>query len=244
MADRNLYDILNVAPGAEPEVLEAAYRALMKKYHPDRHVDAGAPGQRASEVNAAFAVLRDRRSRSEYDQQLRATRVQPAPAGTVRPASFQPPPHFQQPPPAPPPRRLNIAAWSGWGVALGFACFAAAMPFDPSVQRLEPTIQSIASLDSDAAPNEQPEPVPVRPVPPGVPLDPDGLTVQLRTLQETLREHSSGAPAAQASARAAPERVARAPVPRRIAAAAPRREPPRRSRQSDRDFLEREGFIY
>ncbi len=44
---RTPYQILNLSPDAEPVVIEAAYRALIKKYHPDlwlgdpNHVDAG-----------------------------------------------------------------------------------------------------------------------------------------------------------------------------------------------------------
>ncbi|HSD83576.1 MAG TPA: DnaJ domain-containing protein, partial [Anaerolineae bacterium] len=32
---KNYYQILQVVPQAEPEVIEAAYRRLMRKYHPD-----------------------------------------------------------------------------------------------------------------------------------------------------------------------------------------------------------------
>ena len=36
---RSLYDVLNVAPEAEPVVIDAAYKALIKKYHPDQAAD-------------------------------------------------------------------------------------------------------------------------------------------------------------------------------------------------------------
>ena len=52
----NPYQVLNVSPDAEPEVIEAAYKVLMKKYHPDRHVGAEA---KAAELNQAFNLLRD-----------------------------------------------------------------------------------------------------------------------------------------------------------------------------------------
>jgi hypothetical protein len=53
------HHVLGIAPDAEPEVVEAAYRALMKKYHPDRW--RGSPNeatQRAQDINAAYAALR------------------------------------------------------------------------------------------------------------------------------------------------------------------------------------------
>nr|WP_241212436.1 J domain-containing protein [Sphingomonas sp. ABOLG] len=54
------YEILGLQPGAEPEVVEAAYRALMKKYHPDRW--SGSPElahRRAQEINAAYASVKN-----------------------------------------------------------------------------------------------------------------------------------------------------------------------------------------
>lgn len=63
---RTYYDILGVSPDAEPAVIEAAYRALIKKYHPDRN-SGGA--DRSAALNEAFSVLRDPRKRMEYDRQ-------------------------------------------------------------------------------------------------------------------------------------------------------------------------------
>jgi DnaJ-class molecular chaperone len=66
----SLYDVLQVSPKASPEVIKAAYRALMEKYHPDKH---GEPlRQWAEEVsrqlNAAYAVLGNPQKRSDYDR--------------------------------------------------------------------------------------------------------------------------------------------------------------------------------
>lgn len=62
---RNLYEILQVDPRAEPEVLEAAFRRLARKYHPDV---SGTEGDgRMKEINAAYQVLRDPKQRAEYD---------------------------------------------------------------------------------------------------------------------------------------------------------------------------------
>jgi curved DNA-binding protein CbpA len=51
------YEVLGVHPDAPDEVVRAAYRALVAKYHPDRN-----PGDRDAELklkrlNAAFHVL-------------------------------------------------------------------------------------------------------------------------------------------------------------------------------------------
>ena len=68
------YQVLNVSPDAEPEVIEAAYKALMKKYHPDRRDGAAA---RATDLNAAFNILRDphRRARHDADEKARRSPV-------------------------------------------------------------------------------------------------------------------------------------------------------------------------
>jgi len=66
---RSLYDVLNVAPDAEPVVVEAAYKALIKKYHPDQAVDGPVP-RNATAINEAFAVLKDPAKRADYDHRL------------------------------------------------------------------------------------------------------------------------------------------------------------------------------
>lgn len=67
MADDDLYEILQVSPDAEAEVIEAAYKRLMRKYHPDVNRDAAA-SSRARDINAAYEVLGDRDRRREYDE--------------------------------------------------------------------------------------------------------------------------------------------------------------------------------
>ena len=67
----NYYEILGVATTSEPEVIEAAYRTLMKKYHPDRqrgnHIGAN---RRASELNEAYHVLSNPQRRQSYDCEM------------------------------------------------------------------------------------------------------------------------------------------------------------------------------
>lgn len=65
---KDYYAILQVHPRAEPEVIDAAYRRLSRKYHPDVSGQADA-GQRMRELNEAFEVLSDPARRRAYDRQ-------------------------------------------------------------------------------------------------------------------------------------------------------------------------------
>lgn len=69
--DSDFYAILQVHPDAEPEVIEAAYRGLMKKYHPDVAADdpvaVAERNRRAIAINAAYRTLRDPELRRRYD---------------------------------------------------------------------------------------------------------------------------------------------------------------------------------
>ena len=83
--EKDYYAILQVHPRAEPEVIEAAYRRLSRKYHPDVGGQADA-GQRMRELNEAFEVLGDPARRSAYDR----TRLFGArPASAPVPANLQ-----------------------------------------------------------------------------------------------------------------------------------------------------------
>jgi curved DNA-binding protein CbpA len=64
------YKILQVDRGAEPEVIDAAYRRLVAKYHPDRNPTPDATA-RLRDLNAAYAILRDPVRRAEYDRPWR-----------------------------------------------------------------------------------------------------------------------------------------------------------------------------
>ena len=62
----NLYEYLQVSPRADGVVIQAAYRALARHYHPD--VSASANAQRIMrEINAAYHVLNDPARRARYD---------------------------------------------------------------------------------------------------------------------------------------------------------------------------------
>ena len=61
------YVVLGIEPGASPEAVKAAYRALVKDYHPDRHMADGTPPEflrvaehRMAAINGAYAAIAKR----------------------------------------------------------------------------------------------------------------------------------------------------------------------------------------
>jgi curved DNA-binding protein CbpA len=99
MATIDPYQVLQISPSAEPEVLHAAFRALALKYHPDRDASARA-ARRMIELNQAYAMVRDPVTRAELD---RSRRRSPFDAAAV-------PPTNGRATAAAPGRRTNAAA--------------------------------------------------------------------------------------------------------------------------------------
>ncbi|WP_083770954.1 DnaJ domain-containing protein [Phenylobacterium zucineum] len=122
---RDHYEVLGVSPEAEDVVIDAAYRALMKRHHPD--VRGGAGEARAKEINEAYRVLRDPDERARYDRTNGSGRSSAA-SGRARPSSPEPParparaarPPVPTPAPAPPlplKGKLSLAGWASIGLA-------------------------------------------------------------------------------------------------------------------------------
>lgn len=63
---KDYYEILGVSPEAEVEVITAAYKALMRKYHPDTNNSADAEAK-AKKINEAYETLKDPALRASYD---------------------------------------------------------------------------------------------------------------------------------------------------------------------------------
>jgi DnaJ-domain-containing protein 1 len=62
------YTIFEVSPHASVEVISAAHRVLVKKYHPDT---AGASGEaKIRLINAAWEILQDPVKRRAYDRSI------------------------------------------------------------------------------------------------------------------------------------------------------------------------------
>jgi hypothetical protein len=71
-----LYDILEVIPTASPETIQAAYRSLISRYHPDRLAGLApelqaAANARTKEINYAYHILGEAGRRASYDKELR-----------------------------------------------------------------------------------------------------------------------------------------------------------------------------
>jgi curved DNA-binding protein CbpA len=67
------YQVLQVSPTAEQEVLHGAFRALAMKYHPDRDASARA-ARRMMELNQAYAMVREPELRTQYDRSQRTAK--------------------------------------------------------------------------------------------------------------------------------------------------------------------------
>ena len=107
------YKILQVDPEAEDEVIQAAYRRLARKYHPDLAETPDAAARMAS-INAAWELVGDPVARKAYDR-TRVTGSGPAatpprtePFRTAPAASPSP----AQPNPASPPPEVVSRDWT------------------------------------------------------------------------------------------------------------------------------------
>lgn len=86
------YETLQVSPAADPEIIEAAYRRLARKNHPDVNKSPDAHAQ-MSAINQAYAVIKDPAKRSRYDAERAYARR------TEMHGSRQPPPDPKSPRP-------------------------------------------------------------------------------------------------------------------------------------------------
>ena len=162
-----LYSLLHVLPGADPEVIEAAYKALMKKYHPDRHNGEDAE-RRAAAISHAFNILRDPDRRAAYDAEEKAlqdryrvelARSMPAPPSPPdaarRPA---PPPRFE----GAPRREQRLAVWVGAAGALVLAVTVVLFARDTSsASRMRNAVTQLSVAEPSEA-NPAAAPVPFR----------------------------------------------------------------------------------
>jgi curved DNA-binding protein len=64
---RDYYDVLGVGRNASSEEIQQAFRKLARKHHPDVNRDPGAE-ERFKEINDAYSVLSDPKTRQRYDR--------------------------------------------------------------------------------------------------------------------------------------------------------------------------------
>lgn len=117
------YEILQVSPSAEPEVIEAAYKKLAQKYHPDVNKSPTAT-EKMKKINIAHDVLGDPVQRKRYHAEWQRKGEKTSYTGTYVPPKPKPSPQPQSRPkqrgtkPKPSPitkrpskQRLKVAAY-------------------------------------------------------------------------------------------------------------------------------------
>ena len=102
MAEESHYDLLQVQPTADLDIIQAEYRSMMRRYHPDVNPSPEAEDI-AKRLNLAFETSSDPARRAAYDRELAsrsggtAGRARQEGSGaSSRPAP--PPPRPPQPP--------------------------------------------------------------------------------------------------------------------------------------------------
>lgn len=88
---RDCYEILGVSPSASSEQLKAAYRDLVRQYHPDlyrTYVQKLWATRKLQEINAAYSVLSNAEHRRAYDQQRTETTSTYTPSASQRPETM------------------------------------------------------------------------------------------------------------------------------------------------------------
>lgn len=67
----DFYELLEVSPRASAEVIKRAYRVLVERYHPDKHVAERRmwAEEMMKLVNVAYSTLSDEQRRHAYDAQ-------------------------------------------------------------------------------------------------------------------------------------------------------------------------------
>ena len=64
---KNYYEVLGVPKNATEEEIKAAYKKLVKQYHPDLHPNDKLAAEKFKEINEANEVLSDKQKRAAYD---------------------------------------------------------------------------------------------------------------------------------------------------------------------------------
>lgn len=145
----NHYEILEVSPNASAEVIRAAYKSLMQRYHPDKRPDDLAVAERASLVVQAYEVLSDAGRRYAYDLTLReaqdgrhSVRGRPVSAASARKAGEKNSWGFWF-------SCLLIAVIIGSGWAIASLLKKTARPGE--IQRAQPAVAKSVAAEASAA---------------------------------------------------------------------------------------------
>ena len=130
--ERDAYAVLHVAPDAPQAVVQAAYRALARRYHPD---GSEPQAELMKDLNLAYERVRNAERRAAYDaerrqrlvavgpghswQTMRGSPSVPQPTTTMATAPARPPFGFQQAsaPAAADVDVLDFGTYAGWRIA-------------------------------------------------------------------------------------------------------------------------------
>ena len=66
---KNAYDVLGIEPTATAEEIKTAYKAMVKRYHPDHNESKNAASQFRA-VKKAYDILKDEEKKAEYDANI------------------------------------------------------------------------------------------------------------------------------------------------------------------------------
>ena len=74
---KNYYEILEVDRNASEEVIEKAYKTLVKKYHPDLQIaeEKNKYEEKIKKINEAYDILSNSEKRKNYDLNLKNTEI-------------------------------------------------------------------------------------------------------------------------------------------------------------------------
>lgn len=130
MSTTDFYEVLGISPTSEDVVVQAAFKALMRKHHPDTNNSAGAEA-RAKAINEAYSVLKDPARRARYDaQRHRSGQKKASPPPPPRPSAARPRGKAERPKAPPHPidkpgdRTVSIAIAAAVLVAVGVGLYS------------------------------------------------------------------------------------------------------------------------
>lgn len=141
----NPYLILGVARDAPDYVIQAAYRACLKRFHPDQYKGPDA-SKRTGDIVAAYEVLRDPVKRIAVDSRLDSAR-------SSRKASTPPPP---PPPPRPEPsasahpQKLEKEKTSQWPAFTALGIIGLILFSLSATERKDATSADMTALETEA----------------------------------------------------------------------------------------------
>lgn len=77
LLNENYYDILEININASPEIIEKAYKTLVKKYHPDLQENNFKKEyeEKIKKINEAYEVLSNNEKRKKYDLNLKSQKI-------------------------------------------------------------------------------------------------------------------------------------------------------------------------